>query len=124
MIEPMHEALFLVAQDTSATLVDASLLFEQLTSDGIPGNEWLVDHVHPSIQGHQRLAARLFDEIVRRGFLSPSDGWTARRDTAYKNNFDSLHPLYYYRGQERLEGLRSWAAGRSKLERPRKSEKS
>jgi hypothetical protein len=122
IIEPMHDAIFRVARDTSATLVDARLLFEQLTPDGIPGNEWLVDHVHPSIQGHQRLAARLLDEMVRLDILNPQDDWLTRRDAAYANNFESLHPLYYYRGQERLEGLRSWAAGRSDLERPKKAE--
>jgi tetratricopeptide (TPR) repeat protein len=121
IIEPMHEAIFLVANDTSATLVDARALFEQLTSDGIPGNEWLVDHVHPSIRGHQRLAKLLFDEMVELDIVHPQSEWTARRDAAYKENFDSLPALYYYRGQKRLDGLRRWAAGRGDLQRPDKA---
>ncbi len=117
IIEPMHDVIFLVAGDSSATIVDARQLFEELTPDGIPGDEWLVDHVHPSIRGHQRLAARLVDEMVRRRMLVPQMEWKARRDRLYLQNFESLDALYYLRGQKRLEGLQRWAAGRSTLER-------
>jgi tetratricopeptide (TPR) repeat protein len=121
IVEPMHEAISLVASDTSATLVDARALFEELTPNGIPGNEWLVDHVHPSIRGHQRLAKLLFDELVELDIIHPKGDWTIRRDAAYKDNFDSLHPLYYYRAQKKLEGLRRWAAGRGDLQPPDKA---
>ena len=80
ILTPMQKIIKRVARDTGTPLIDAQLLFEQLTRDGITGNEWLVDHVHPSMRGHQRLASALFDELVRQDLAHPTSGWELRRD--------------------------------------------
>ncbi len=118
MVEPMYEALAQVAGQTDAPLVDARRLFEQLTPNGIPGNSWLVDHVHPSIRGHQKLAERIFQELTRLGIVTPSADWKTRRDQAYQGNLSSLPSIYYLRGQQRLKGLISWTKGRAPKIKP------
>ena len=114
----MAKVIRRLATETSTPLVDAQQLFEHLSRDGITGNEWLVDHVHPSIRGHQQLAATLLDQLIDLGFVTPRDGWEARRERLFHQQFESLDPLYYVRGQQRLEGLRSWTKGQSNRIKP------
>lgn len=51
-------------------LLDAERLFSQHTADGIPGGEWLYEHVHFRFAGHYLLARLFADEVVR---LLPGD---------------------------------------------------
>lgn len=118
MTEPLHAALARVASETSATWLDARTLFEGLTEDGILGNEWLVDHVHPSIKGHQRLAEALCSTMGRMHLVAISPGWEARMPALYRQHLDRLEPVYYVKGRQQLEGLRMWSHGRSSRVRP------
>ena len=61
--------LFDLSQEFNVPLVDIRSLVEQQTPDGIPGSEWLVDHVHPSIEGHQLIADALFENLVSLQFF-------------------------------------------------------
>lgn len=111
ILDPMRKIVVDVAGDTSASLIDAHRLFEQLTVDGLPGNEWLADHVHPSIRGHQQLASQLLNEMIRREFVQPADGWEQRREQLHRDHFESLGVFYFIRGQQRLQGLQRWSKG-------------
>ncbi len=106
ILSTMRDAIQQVASDYTISLVDAQLLFERLTDDHITGHEWLVDHVHPSIVGHQRLAAVLVDRMIALQLVHPRTGWQAERDASFNRHWQSLGPLYYFRGQQRLRGLR------------------
>ena len=48
-------------------LVDAYELFEQHSRSGILDDQFLADHVHPTVFGHQLLAAELYEEMVAMG---------------------------------------------------------
>ncbi len=114
MTEPLHEALRQVAQAGDIDLVDIRALFEAQTDDGIPGDNLFVDHVHPTIHGHQMIAARLFDRMQQMKIVRPGKSWKTRRDQAYQDHLATLDAAYYLRGRQRLEGLRLWAQGRAK----------
>ena len=113
ILEPMHRAILDVADSTGVWLVDVSRLYDQLSEAGIPGKFLLVDHVHPSIAGHQLIAAALADELIRRGVVHPKPGWKARRDQAFHRHLGSLDELYFAKGQQRLEMLRCWTQGKA-----------
>ena len=115
ILTPMQQIIKRVARDTGTPLIDAQLLFAQLTRDGITGNEWLVDHVHPSMRGHQRLASALFDELVRQDLVHPTSGWELRREKVFRDHMQSLDAMYFIRGQQRLKGLQLWTQGRASL---------
>jgi lysophospholipase L1-like esterase len=117
ILEPMNDVVLRVAQQTRTPFVDACLIFEQLSPGGIPGHEWLVDHVHPSIRGHQVLGNELADEMVRLGIVQPVAMWKETRDRRYAEHLKSLDTIYYIRGQQHLEGLTRWAEGRVMKER-------
>jgi len=80
---------------------------------GIPGGYLLVDHVHPSITGHQLIANALADEMVRQGFVQPVPDWTSNRDRLYRKHLASLDDFYFSKGLERLERVRRWTQGKA-----------
>jgi tetratricopeptide (TPR) repeat protein len=113
ILEPMNDIVLRVAQETGTPLVDVRKLIEQQSRDGIPGGYLLVDHVHPSITGHQLIADALLDELVRQGTLTPIDGWKHRRDETFREHLLSLDSFYFLKGERHLNALRNWAAGRA-----------
>jgi hypothetical protein len=122
MLEPMHAALLEIAADADVPLVDVRQRFEAISRWSIPGGDWLVDHVHPSIEGHKKIAEWLLEALVREGLVKPHAGWRERRDRRYRDHLASLDDFYYLRGEQRLRNLRRWAAGRVKLTRPQPTE--
>ncbi len=64
-----------VAAQKNAPLVDFGALMEKLSQEGIADDEFFLDHVHPTIDGHRRLALAIVDEMVARGLVQPGDTW-------------------------------------------------
>ena len=108
----MHDAICRVAQQTQTPLVDVRHLFELQTEDQIPGDDSLIDHVHPRIEGHQQVAGALFDEMVRLRLVSPHPDWKTIQTTLYTNRLQTLEPSYFPQSVARLRGLRRWTEGR------------
>jgi lysophospholipase L1-like esterase len=117
MLEPMHEALLDVAAGSGTPVVDARELITGLCRGGIPDQSWMVDHVHPSIRGHQKIADAIAEWLVQQGALHPHGDWRQQREGAYQAHWDSLEPIYFETGRQRLEVLRDWARGRMTKER-------
>ncbi|MCA9210973.1 MAG: hypothetical protein KDA55_21590, partial [Planctomycetales bacterium] len=113
MIEPLHRALRSVATQTGTPLLDANNIIAGDTPVGLIGDEWLVDHVHPSVASHQRLAAGIFDQLVSMGVVETNAEVDQRRAILYARQLESLDPAYFERGKQRLAGLRMWAEGRA-----------
>ena len=102
-----------VAHDSGVPLVDVHELFEAKTADGILGEQFLLDHVHPSIEGHQLIAETLLDEMVRQGWASADPGWREQKSDVYAKQMQTLDDIYFARGQQRLSNLRAWSKGRA-----------
>jgi tetratricopeptide (TPR) repeat protein len=118
ILQEMNEAVLEIAGDTGTPLVDAQKLFQERSKDKIVGADWLVDHVHPSVEGHQLLADALADKLIALGKVRPRPGWEQIKRQRYREHFDSLDNLYFLKGQQRLSGLQDWAKGRAKRLRP------
>jgi lysophospholipase L1-like esterase len=112
MTTPLEEALRQVATETRTPLVDAHQRLEQRTAEKILGDYWLVDHVHPSVAGHQAIAVAILDELAREGYVEPDKDSEARREAAFQSSLASLPPIYFERGLRTLELLRGWTKGR------------
>lgn len=118
ILQPMNDIVRQVGIDTHTTVVDVRALFDRLSRDGIPGDDWFADHVHPTIPGYQRVADELADELVRLGRVHPQAEWLEVKQQRYAEHLDSLPALYFIRGQQRLRSLMLWAYGRVTKERP------
>ena len=77
----------------------------ELLSGG--GRSMFADHVHPTIAGHQRIAAAIDAELIA---LRVVDGDFDSRDyaVAVTEHFRTLPESYFERGRQRLESLRRW----------------
>ncbi|WP_417388439.1 hypothetical protein [Gimesia sp.] len=94
-------------------MVDIRRLIEQQTPNGIPGSEWLVDHVHPSIEGHQLIADALFEKLVALQICSQTADWESNRDQLRQTHLNSLPEEYFLRGALRSRRLEGWSRGHS-----------
>ena len=114
ILQPMNDALLEIANETGTPVLDAQRLFEEHSTHGAIGGRWLVDHVHPSIEGHQLLADALMELLISLGSVQPRRAWQAAKQEAYRQHFDSLDDYYFVKGTERLKTVRGWAAGRAR----------
>lgn len=108
-------ALSQLADQQNLPLLDAEQLFADRSPHGIVGDQWLVDHIHPSIEGHQLLGEQLALLLFQSGLVSPPPSeYTAERDMLYAKYLAGLDESYFHRGKQRLEGLLLWTQGRAK----------
>jgi tetratricopeptide (TPR) repeat protein len=124
ILEPMNEAVLKIARQTGTPLVDARRLIERRSRHGIPGDYLLIDHVHPSIRGHQMIAEAIAEELSRLGFVQPAPGWQAERDRKFREHLASLNDFYYLEGLRHLKSLRGWARGKAILAPPQQTAQS
>jgi len=112
IVEPMHAAISRVCSKHKVPLVDARKLIEQQSEGEIAGNEWLLDHVHPTINGHKLIADALFKAMESMRFTSKPEGWQQARDELWQRHLESLDDTYYAHGAARLKRLTEWSRGR------------
>ncbi len=98
------------AAETNTPLVDAAQVIAAHSPDGIPGNDRYVDHVHPTIGGHQLIARTIAAQFPARGWLLGAAEWPeAQRAKTYTSHLTSLGPAYLADGKRRLAWLEDWA---------------
>lgn len=102
-------------------LVDAERIFQDRSQHGVVGQRWLIDHIHPNIEGHQLLGETLCDACIDEGWISvKNSAWKQDRKDLYRKHLSSIDEVYFHRGQQRLEGLLLWTQGRAKKVRGQK----
>lgn len=110
MLEPMHAALAEIARETGTPILDARRVFTESFGTRLFGGRAFVDHVHPTIGGHQRLAEALADRIVRRGWVVPRLDWVPEaRVSLYEAHLERLGSEYFLNGRLVLAQVLAWA---------------
>ena len=74
-LSPMRDIVIHVAKERDVPLVDFASLVENDSPHGIPGKEFFLDHVHPTIDGHRMLALAIVDEMANQKLLTVSSDW-------------------------------------------------
>ena len=111
MLEPMKQIIRRTASESGTPLVDADALIAAQSRSGFPDRQWLVDHVHPTLSGHQLLADALAEKMAELRLFKPQPDWQAARDAAYRGRLQSLDHVYFQRGKDRLRSEQMWAHG-------------
>ncbi|MDG2180138.1 MAG: hypothetical protein P8L78_00480 [Mariniblastus sp.] len=116
IVEPMYTAIDRVAKGNAVSVVDVKAFFETVAPDGIPGRESLLDHVHPTIFGHQQISELLLLEMIDQGLVDPKTEQLDCGDV-FRDHLGSLPFIYFELGKDRLAGLKRWAEGKVTRER-------
>lgn len=124
---PIVASVAELANRYSVPLVDMSQVFDQRDHrgnripDGIPDPHIFVDHVHPSVAGHQLIGQKIVDTIARLGWYQLDNDMERQYSDLVDQYLSELSEDYFIRGQQRLQGLRQWAAGRAEKRPPASS---
>lgn len=78
-----------VAAQRQVALVDFVKLMESKSPHGAPGDDWFLDHVHPTIEGHRVLGLALMEKMSERGWLRVSSNWNAAAQQEVKRAVES-----------------------------------
>jgi tetratricopeptide (TPR) repeat protein len=99
-----------VAAQRGVPVVDFVEIVEQMSPDGIPGEEVFLDHVHPTIEGNRRLALALFAELRREGFVEPRPSWGEDAVQKVEEDVESrLDPVAHGVALSNLSRVLGWA---------------
>ena len=110
IISPLEQALARISVETGAPIVDVASLLAARSPDSIPGYDWYVDHVHPTIGGHQLIARTLTAQMRDCGLLARSAIWPEeKRLETYSRHLETLGPGYFADGERRVGWLEKWA---------------
>ena len=85
MIDGMRDAF----RDRKVTFVDFVKLLEGKSPCGVPGEDWFLDHVHPTIEGHRVLALAVIDKMAEQGWAHLSSGWNTEVQQEVKRRVES-----------------------------------
>ncbi|MBI3878136.1 MAG: hypothetical protein HY300_19605 [Verrucomicrobia bacterium] len=110
MLDEMYRLQLRVATEEKVPVVDARQMLEALCPDGLPGSELYLDHVHPTLGAHQRIAQAIAAKVQELRLLPGAQPWTAEaRVAAYRKHFRMLDANYFTNGRRRVEWLETWA---------------
>jgi len=112
ILEAQRAPIRMLAERPGVFRFDAQALFAALGKNGLVGDAWLLDHVHPSIKGHRRIALALFEIMRAQGWTHATEGWADRVAEAHEAHRDAVPSSYLLRGRRRLRALEDWARGR------------
>ena len=99
-----------VAKRYKVPLIDLVPIFEAKSEHGIIGNEWLIDHVHPKIEGHQLIAEEICKVLLQQGLINQTATWSQEeRLEAYDSLLRSLDSEYFALGNLNLGKVLTWA---------------
>jgi len=113
-LSPMQEMLAEVSRETGTPLVDFVDLVEQRLSaeqgHRVPGEEYFLDHVHPTTEGNRMLAIRLVEAMSELGILQPVDTWGEQAIAAVSSQVEArLDPQLRTLSLANLAKVLAWA---------------
>lgn len=106
----MRQRVLNVAADSDAIAVDFVPLLARRAEHGIPGDDWFLDHVHPTIEGNRILALAVMEKMHAAKLLrSPPRPDSEAIATATSQVLDSLDSRSHANALRNLAKVLGWA---------------
>jgi hypothetical protein len=109
----MNDFLASVPSGPALQVIDVQEHFAEQSPAQIPGDNLFLDHVHPTIRGHQLIAGYLFERMVAQAIIKQPVDFTVQRSNRFRSHLESLSEVYYQQGEIRLKGLQMWSRGQA-----------
>jgi lysophospholipase L1-like esterase len=110
LTEQMDRILRELADRFAVPLVDGRGALERVSTHQIPGYEMYIDHVHPSIAGHQLIATRIVQQFIKTELVTDQyDFSTPDYVHLYQTHLRERPPSYFSNGLRRVQWLENWA---------------
>jgi lysophospholipase L1-like esterase len=113
MTDKLRQAMRFVAQERGVKYIDLQSLFAAVSPQQLTGSDWFLDHVHPTINGHQQISRWLFSELVVDHLAQESAQSDAALEQLFVEHLQSLDYAYFQRGQDRLRSVLLWSRGQT-----------
>lgn len=88
--EKINSIIIDLSKKYSVPLINADSMFRSISADGIVGNAWMTDHLHPNLAGYQRMGKLFYDKMNEVKYL-PANSRAAipfeEQDRATLQNF-------------------------------------
>ncbi len=117
-VSPILDATRKIAADEGASLIEFMDLLSARQPNGkesifIPGNESFLDHVHPTIRGHQMIAEAIVDLMAQKGLVTvPRKLGEDARKNIYARVMNGLDPKFFALKDYNLAKVLKWAGKR------------
>jgi lysophospholipase L1-like esterase len=105
----LAENLMVIARETQVPIIDAAASIADRSPQQIPGFNAFVDHVHPTIGGHQRMAQAIAAALQQADIVASSQVAAEQLRRLYRDHMKSLGPVYFSNGRRRIGWLENWA---------------
>lgn len=112
MKSELRESIRSLADELSIPLVDCHSLLNPMLENRCSefGFELFLDHVHPTIRGHQVIGRKLAETIEAIGITTTADMKQQTEESLlFKTRIDELSPAYFSNGRRRIRWLENWA---------------
>jgi tetratricopeptide (TPR) repeat protein len=122
-LSTMREKLAQVTRATGSPTIDFVSLLEQhlLAEKGhnILGEEYFLDHVHPTIEGNRMLAVKILELLIKRGVVKNGDVLNDQKIAAIASRIEGrLDPQMRARALTNLAKVLAWAGKIEDARRP------
>jgi len=110
LTEQMDRVIRELADQFDVPLVDGRRVLERASAHQIPGYEMYIDHVHPSIAGHQLIATAIVQQLMKSKLITqPDDFFTPDYAHMYQTQLQERPPSFFTNGLRRVQWLENWA---------------
>lgn len=114
LLPSMREFVNQFCEQNRIPYLDLQALLKKHSDEPVIGSQILIDHVHPTIRGHQIVAQATAQLLFEKFLKDPlAEDWKSTRTNAYQVHFNTLDDLYYSRGNIRLGNLLDWTKGQT-----------
>ncbi len=121
MTKDLRETLELATRRAQQRLVGKSKIvfidlqteLEKMSAHSLVGDEFLVDHVHPSIGTHQLIARWITKSLQQNKLIRFTPGWEIDVISQFESKVQTLDFAYFQRGKDRLASVIKWSRGKA-----------
>lgn len=120
VLDEMNQIIRDVGEQEHVPIADVEATFRRVSPDGLPGNAFFADHVHPTIEGQQLVSWVILETLITSGLVPLAlEKWQKSTVAARRFLSDSLAevpPHYKAQGERGVGRVLFWARKFSEAE--------